>query len=432
VKRCSRQKGHAGGRAIAAADALRYAREGVMRNRATTHLGIIVAVMVVLLRCPLAPAADARDGRVNVTPYSSIGSGTPEDPWVDALRNAMAAKGGGHTYYLPAGYYKDTRTLLIQDNNVRIEGDDGVGASVTTVLYDETDGSTCWKFAPRPDPNRKRNCLGGLWVQGIAFRGGGKPTGTAIEIEAVRRGIFEDIAIWRWDGDKKNFSNKGIWIKGWDALTFKQLTVYRVPKCIYIDKNPEFATIDADHFHFQDISLVCGNRDVGVGIEIVAPYVTNLIIDGTNSICHSLKGIYFHNKGTNGVSRNISLNNIRVETGGRPDSWGVYVDADQTINFVANNVMIASGFNGFYLRGMQNITLMNCYVMGGTVYQETGYVAYDIDAGGDSPVVLINAGYSKAPSQGYRKKSTLKIADKLLFSAGDALQIYQDGASVRE
>ena len=158
-----------------------------------------------------APAEPREDGRINVTPYASAGDGSIDNPWVDALRNALKAKGGGTVYYMPSGNYKDDATLWVKHNQVRIVGDGGATSIATTVLYDKTDGSTCWKFAPPEGEDGKRTYINGITVQGVCFRGRGKPPGTAIEIEAQRNGLFEDISIWRWDGDKENFSNKGIW-----------------------------------------------------------------------------------------------------------------------------------------------------------------------------------------------------------------------------
>jgi len=350
---------------------------------------------------------------------------------VDALRNALRAHGGGTTYYMPAGTYRDTSTLWVKDNNIRIIGDGGASSIATTVLYDETDGSTCWKFAPPPATGAgKRTYINGITVRGICFRGRGKPTGTAIEIEALRNGLFEDVSIWRWDGDKENFSNKGIWTKGWDTITFRNIRVYRVPKCIYIDKNPNFPNLDADHFHFQDLYLAPGNRDAGVGMEIVAPHVTNLTVDGTNAIAHALVGVHLHNQGTGGHGSTVSLNDIRVESGSRPGSWGIRVETDYIVNFLVNNVRISGGFNGMYFRGAANLTLMNCYVMGGSFFEESGYVAYDVDAHGDTPLVMVNAGFNRSPKQGYKEGKTLRIADELQIAVGDAFRVYQNGASV--
>lgn len=396
-----------------------------------------IVVCVLLLSTPTLfsqsqpdQSSTSSDARINVTAYASSGSGSNDDPWVDALRNALVAKGGGTTYYLPAGFYQDESTLWIQHDDVKIIGDGGNSTIATTILYDETDGSTCWKFAPPADEANKRNYLSGITVKGVCFRGGGKPTGSAIEVEALRRGVFEDISIWRWDGDKKNFSNKGIWTKGWDTITFRNIRVYRVPKCIFLDKNPNFPSIDVDHFHFEDLYLIPGNRDVGVGMEIVAPNVTNLTIDGTNVIAHALIGIHLHNKGTGGNGTNVSLKDIRVESGSRPGSWGIYVDTDHIVNFLVQNVRASGGFNGFYFRGAASLTLMNCFAMGGTAFEETGYVAYDVDAYGDTPLVMINATYNKSPKFGYRDSTTLKVADELQLAVGDGLRVYQNGADV--
>ncbi len=391
-----------------------------------------VAFVGAILGTILAEAragASPQDARVNVTAYASAGDGSSAKPWVNALRNALEAKGGGTTYYMPAGNYQDESTLWIKDNDISIEGDGGASTIATTVLYDEIDGSTCWKFAPPEQAEGKY--INGITVRGICFRGRGKPTGSAIEIEAMRRGMFEDLAVWRWDGDKKDFSNKGIWIKGWDTLTFRNIRVYRVPKCIYIDKNPNFPSLDADHFHFQDIYLVAGNRERGIGMEIVAPHVTNVTVDGTNAICHVQKGIYLHNRGTGGHGTNVSLNDIRVESGSRPGAWGVYVDTDYIVNFLVKNVRTSGGFNGFYVHGAAGLTLMNCYAMGGTFFKDSGYVAYDLDAYGDTSVVMINATCNKGPSQGYRPDTTIKVADKLQLAAGDGLRVYQNGAKVQ-
>ena len=336
---------------------------------------------------PTAEAAELSGGRVNVTPYASAGDGTSGNPWVDALRNAIAAKKDETTYYMPQGHYKDESTLLIPYNDIRIEGDGGQGTIATTIHYDKTDGSTCWKFAPPAGPNGKRTYINGITVRGVAFRGAGKPTGSCIEIEALRRGLFEDISIWRWDGDKENFSNKGIWTKGWDTVTFRDIWIYRTPTCFYIDKNPNFHGIDADHFVFENMYLACGNREHGIAMHFVAPHITNVSLFGTNAIMHANKGIYIQNRGSGGHGTTVSLNDLRIETGSRPDCWGIYVDTDYIVNFLCNNIRVAGGYNGFYFRGAAALTLMNCYVMGGDYYKETGYVAYDIDAHKDTPLV---------------------------------------------
>ena len=108
----------------------------------------------------------------------------------------------------------------------------------------------------------------------------------------------------------------------------------------------------------------------------------------------------------------------------------MYVDTDYIVNFLVTNVRISGGFNGFYFRGAANVTLMNTYVMGGDYFQETGYVAYDIDAYRDTPLVMINATCNKSAKQGYQDERTIRIADKLQFAVGDAYRVHQDGADL--
>ena len=145
-------------------------------------------VAALFLSCnPATEGAGLADGRVNVTPYASAGDGTSGNPWVDALRNAIADRKGETNYYLPQGHYKDESTLLIPYNDIKIEGDGGHSTIATTIHYDKTDGSTCWKFAPPAGPDGKRTYINGITVRGVAFRGAGKPTGSCIEIEALRR-----------------------------------------------------------------------------------------------------------------------------------------------------------------------------------------------------------------------------------------------------
>ncbi len=372
-------------------------------------------------------AADARpDTWIDVRRFAVSGSGTPDDPWVDALRNALAL-GNDQVYHLPAGYYRDESTLTITQSNIRIGGDGGDGASLTHVVYEQTDGSSCWKFESPPG-----KYLAGIHVSGIMFRGNMKATGAALEIESIRRGIFDDIQINRFQGDQTTFQNKGVWLKGWDQLSFRRLRCYRVTKCIYIDTNPNHPTIDADHFHFEDTHLVPGDKRHGVGIEIVADDVTNLIFDGTNIIAGANKGVYFHNASKRSQGLNFTLENLRIEQGGYyADSWGVYIDHKDTLRqFVARNVRVSSGYHGFYLRGCAYSTMENCFVMGGArsgVHgdRESGYTAYDIDTYGKTPLVMINCSHMK-----WNERSVSTIHDELILDAGEALRIYHDGGSV--
>ena len=158
--------------------------------------------------------------------------------------------------------------------------------------------------------------------------------------------------------------------------------------------------------------------------------MTNLTLDGTNVIAHALIGIHLHNKGTGGNGTNISLKDIRVESGSRSGSWGIYVDTDYIVNFLVQNVRTSGGFNGFYFRGAAALTLMNCYVMGGSFFEKTGYVAYDLDAYQDTSIVMINATYNKAPKQGYTPEKTVRVADELQLEVGDGLRVYQNGGDV--
>jgi hypothetical protein len=159
--------------------------------------------------------------------------------------------------------------------------------------------------------------------------------------------------------------------------------------------------------------------------------VTNLTIDGTNAICHVQKGIYIHNRGSGGNGMNVSISDVRVESGSRPGAWGVYVDTDYIVNFLVRNVRTSGGFNGFYFRGAAGLTLQNTYVMGGTYFEQSGYVAYDLDAYQDTPVVMMNATCNKSPGQGYKPGTTIQVADKLQLAVGDGLRIYQNGANVQ-
>jgi len=391
------------------------------------------ALVVAGVVASLGVGVDAEPGKtpntwIDVRSHAASGEGTRADPWVDALRNALAVHGSDHTYHLPGGFYQDSSALVIQNDNVSIIGDGGEGATLTTVIYEKDDGSSCWKFLSR-EPGKY---LAGIHVRGIHFFGNMKATGAAIEIESIRRGVFDDILITRFQGDQTTWANKGVWLKGWDSISFRRLRCYRVTRCIFIDVNPNHPTIDADHFHFEDVTLVPGDKAHGVGIEVVADHVMNLVFDGTNTIAGANKGVYWHNRGKSAMGLNFTLENVRIEQGGyRDDSWGVFIEHSDTLRqFVARGVRVSSGYHGFYLRGVGYITMDNCFVMGGATSgrhgdRESGYTAYDIDAYGKMPVVMTNCSYMK-----WNERSQMKIADELVFDAGDALRIYQDGGRV--
>lgn len=387
---------------------------------------LLLAVMTTtsaVAQTPAGPEIGGRDSWVDVRGFAVSGSGSRADPWVDALRRALEVYGDGHVYHLPGGYYRDESTLIIRNANLRIIGDGGFPA-ITTVLYEKTDGTSCWKFE---SPRGKY--LAAIEVSDIRFLGDMKATGAALEIESIRGGLFEGIHIVRFQGDQTTFNNKGVWLKGWDAITFRRLRCYRVTKCVFIDISPNHPTIDADHFHFEDMVLVPGDKAHGVGIEIVADHVTNLIIDGTNTIAVANKGIYFHNASKASLGLNFTLQNVRIEQGGYgADGWGVYIDHKDTLRqLVARNVRVSSGYHGFYLRGCAYTTMQNCFVMGGAYSgvhgdRDSGYMAYDIDSRGSSPLVMINCGHMR-----WNEKSQVRIADELVLEAGEGMRVYQDG-----
>ena len=352
-----------------------------------------VMVAVVCQGCALAENVGDYPG-VDVRTYASSGTGTKEDPWVNALRNAYAEKGDYHRYHMPAGYYQDSSTCDLQAKRITIEGD---GPQLTWWYYENDDDSPCLRLSGdgRMMPYNT--------IRGICFEGKDKATGAAIEFIAQQYLFIDNVDIRHFRAGAAKGTSKGIISKGWTNNRFKNLTIGYTTICFSIEKNPCHASIDADLYRFESVSFCPNDHTHGIGLKVDNAQAWDLSMDGSNEISYCKYGIYWVSTNKQ-RTRQVSFSNMRFESGSMDycvymDLKGKTIDSVRFTNILCSDVDVCA----FRLSGITNVIFDGCYMM---LYKNN--VAIQADAR-TKPILFLGTTINK--------EAAMNIAAPLVFEA---------------
>ena len=332
------------------------------------------------------------DGVLNVKFFGAKGAGTEDTAAILTAIAAVPATGG--TLFFPPGSYVVSSTLKISVSSTHIRGS---GIYSTLINFIPPTGATwagaaCFCFS-RPAPSTG-DTLANCSITGIAFY---SPDTTHQKIAITTANVsnlkIEDIATGCWGGggggNAPTTPSIGLWLRGRETITVRNVVLY-ADRPVHIDQNPwTAASIDADHYHFQDLTLAsfpskaepCINFEnttqlAGHGPAVL--FVTNFTIDGANAFIPGTDGIRFVDPQTNtagGSCQNLHIQNIRMEqTNSAAGSFGVRLSLVNRgfYNVNLTNVAADACAQGFFFRNVRVLTLENC------AYAGTG-VAFDSD-----------------------------------------------------
>lgn len=183
---------------------------------------------------------------------------------------------------------------------------------------------------------------------------------TGIRLTDVSRCKLDDISISEWLG---NNASIGLQIRGRETTSLKNFHIYAdIP--ISIEKNPDYASIDCDHFHFEDTYLVSLK---GPCIQVEnAVYLSNFLMDGYQAWCPlsaaNGHGFYWVDTSSTLSSHNVVFKNVRLEQTTDQTVYMFYInktDGQALNHLVFENIYGGLKTKGFYLRNIRYVSLKN-------------------------------------------------------------------------
>lgn len=295
----------------------------------------------------------------NVLDYGADPTGSADS--TAAIIAALAAGGSNCAIYLPTGTYKVTSQILVSHDRVHIYGD---GAYATTILFAPTANSTCFKF------EQAGTTINQGTVRDLAFRSNDntyvKYAMHFIDISGYYVSnvvIGGSVAIGNsgfWTDP--TYSSYGIYIQGRDSTGFNEITCF-ADKPIVVGPNPNVGSppvqISIDHFNFNNLFLgATYNPCIIFTSGVVA---TQVSFTGFQAWVLGEGGFYWVDATTPGASNGLSFQNIRYENNRDQSTYFMHIDSASGVQ----NVQVSDGqfgfTNGFYLRGVSQISLNSVY-----------------------------------------------------------------------
>jgi hypothetical protein len=355
-------------------------------------------------------------GALDVRWFGAQGDGEDATAAIDnaiAVANAIAAHPGtpGATIYFPPGNYAVSAPLTpITSNGVHLQGG---GAQATVIAFGTGPIHPSWACVTFRMPGN--GLLDDASVRDMSFNASGDTGSPKVAIDAwVTSGlVIENVVVGQWSsGTTSNLPSIGIRTQGHERTIVRNVTI-GADRPISIEKDPTAIqlSIDADHFHFQDLYLIplrSGESCIVIAGQV---YLSNFTMDGSNALVGGLHGIYFQDPSTNtegGQCYSISISNVRREqtaaTTAQAPGYVVYFSLvkRQMFNVCLRNVAADGNYlnpyvNGFYFRNVRSLTLENCIYPGSLLNGGTA-TALDMDgshdgaggAGGCWDVALLN------------------------------------------
>ncbi|MFA5866045.1 MAG: glycosyl hydrolase family 28-related protein [Phycisphaerae bacterium] len=286
-----------------------------------------------------------------------------------------------------SGTFNCKTTIHVNRHRAHIIGD---GIAATQLIFDPDVPAALFEFS-HPDKSQIVQCS----IRDVRLLAAGDYPGPdrvkKIGIKIVDGNCMEvrNIAIHNWGGKQ----SIGIHLQGRDFMSFENITILAdLP--ILIDKNPNLDWISIDHSTFRNTYLL-GMAPDTVFVKIASGVVLyNTVFEGTNSWVRGKYGLYWDDTESKQVSLNLSVKNLRMESG-KADGAIIHISHNVGLqNLVVENIFGAHvgvpgrGINGIYLRKCNNVTLQNIFYS-----CDQPSTALDIDES-SSDIVLINTSWN--------------------------------------
>lgn len=318
----------------------------------------------------------------SVTDYGAIGDGITDD--TEAFQKAVDA-GPNIKIIVPTGVYLITSTITISKMSVFLEGEEGINSELRFV---PTSADTMFHVqAPSG---------------GVYFRGGMQNLFfSSSDFTHVKTGLLlEDVSEYRLRGLTCHDS---AFSTGWSNTSTKESTflhttgreLLSAQDCmiladlpILIDQNPNTprnSTLDADHFNFHNLYLIC---TVGTAMPCVrianGVNLSDVSFSGYQAWVrpggHGLEWIDTTNDGI--ASLNLTLDGIGLEQaqGSPTTDYSLYISKTGTNGLQGLNMRNFGGaieINGVYLRNVNRSIFDQGYIVSAGSY--SGQVVLDAD-----------------------------------------------------
>ncbi|MES2176523.1 MAG: glycosyl hydrolase family 28-related protein [Gemmatimonadota bacterium] len=351
--------------------------------------------------------------RCDVREFGAAGDGVTDD--TDAVRRALAACQSGDPafggqLYFPPGQYLITDTLRITDDRVRVHGE---GLYISTI-----------NFRPRSarvlfDIGKTVGILYQCSISQLSLVGFGSAQKIAIRATDTSVLTVDTLSVREWKGGGTAAPSIALQMRGRDLLTVRRVSLF-ADRPISIEDNPR-NSIDLDQTHFQDLYL--GVHGVGESAIVIAPGInlTNVVMDGTNSIVTALHGIYWNSRRGTESSLSIRFSNIRCEQGQSKEGYAVYI-AHDVQSVLLENIAADPIAQGFLLHGVRCATLINCFYPGAGV-------GLDLDNAANHDVALINCFFQRGSSVRTAAMREVMSMHKSLVGSPQAPVAFYDNAT---
>ena len=289
---------------------------------------------------------------ISVKDFGAVGDGVTDD--TAAIQAAIDSQAGFLAVYFPAGTYKVTSQITINDDRVMLHGD-GVA---TRILFNPTANAICFLF----DKGSTRSVQN--VIRDLAFYSTDTTyTKTAIKLVDVTQTIVENVQTIspHWFGNGSIFLH----ILGRDSTKVNKLNVF-ADKPILISQIPAPhvpANIGIDHFHFSDLYLAnttSANPLITIEDGVL---VSNVTFDGYQAWVGGSYGLYWVDTTTSIVSEGVTINNVRWEQPSALGGWAIYISKTGSANNLQSlnikNMYCAPQSNGVYMRRCDYFVLDN-------------------------------------------------------------------------
>ena len=300
---------------------------------------------------------------INVRWFGARGDGTNQTAAINAaidVANNPESYFEGMTVLFPAGNYVVDSLAPIARDGTHLRGA-GVDASVIQ-FAPTSDPASCVTFATRSTAGAYSD-LYNCSIRDLAFAASGDTGRQKIAIDAyVTSGLLvENVVVTLWTGGGNACPSMAIRTNGHEMTTIRKAFLW-ADRPISIEINPRDRTIDADHFHFQDLNLKPLLDEESCIAIASTVHMNNFTLDGTNAFGGGLHGIKFVDTSPDPASCNyINISNIRREESCGPGYtimfglWG-----RQMLNVSIKNVAAdLQPARGFYFRNVRVLTLEN-------------------------------------------------------------------------
>lgn len=360
---------------------------------------------------------------VSVLDYGADPTGVADSTAaIQAAIDSLGTSAG--TVYFPSGVFKVTSTIRVKYDRQHLVGS---GMYSTEIRFAPTANDVCFHF------EKYSGAPSSVLVQGSIKDLSIYSTDSTYEktaIDLIDTGGYEvanivvggsvavgSTGLW---SNGVNGASIGIKTNGREAGVFNYLYIAAdIP--INLADNPN-STLDVDHFHFSNLYLLGGD-----GVSLTNPLfkiesgvnIQNLTLDGFQAWVGGGAGFSYVDTTTTQSSQQITIKNVRHETGLNPALHMIRIEHNTAVNqLVIDNCFGAQSQLGIKLREINAASLSNSLML-----CTTGS-ALDVDST-VSPLKLDN--FSRQSGSTIDVGTLVKVFDSGIFAqGGPSFAYYQD------